>query len=164
MLWSDWRAAIALPALFSAAACGFQPALLQDAPAGAIEDAFEVEVEGDRQGFLLEELLMQRLGHSGSAEFRLNADITLRTTDAAVPGAGGVDRKLISGRVSFEIRAIDRPEILYAGSATGSAEYSTSKSSLASIASQRDAEERMLAEVADRIYTQLILAAGEWTR
>ena len=150
-------------ALAALASCGYQPALKQGAPADVLTEGIEVAVAGGREGFILEELLLQRLGQSaGSSPYALTARLTVEERDQATPGAGGIDRKSIDGVAEFEIRSAGESGILAAGSVAGTASFSTGAGAVASGAARRDAERRMLTQIADRLYSRLILTAGEW--
>ncbi len=158
---------LAALALVSAAliSCGYRPALQQNAPSAFLTEGISVSVAGGREGFILEELLGQRLGRgSGAAPYELTARLTVSERDEATPGAGGIDRKALDGVVNYEIRAASESETIAAGSVAGSASFSVGGGAVASGAARRDAEKRMLTQFADRLYSQLILTAGEWVK
>ena len=165
MLWREFRLALFVLVATILAACGYQPALKTEGFAARLVEGFDVSVAGGREGFVLEELLMQRLGTSPqSASYQLSARIEIAERVAATPGAGGVDRKELEAIADYQIRLAGDSEIISSGSVDGSALFSAGLGAVATGAARRDAERRMLTEVADRLYSRLILTAQEWAR
>ncbi len=145
--------------------CGFQPALQQNTPGGTvISDGFEIKVSGKRQAFLLEERLLQRLSRpDGAPRYQLQVSLTTNTANAAVPGAGGVDRKALHGMAQYEVRLAGETTVLAQGRVKGVAEYSANREALATLSAERDAEVRLMTQLSERIFSQLVLTASEWS-
>lgn len=165
MLCAKLRNLILFAWLAMLASCGFTPALKQTSTASAVTEGIDVSVAGDREGFFLEEFLRQRLGPIGSSSiYNLAVRLDITERDEATSGSGGIDRKSLEAVANYEIRARENDAVVAAGIVEGSASYSAAKGIVASGAAQRDAERRMLTEVADRLYTRLILTADEWAQ
>ena len=147
------------------ASCGFSPALQQGETASVLLEGIDVAVAGDRQGFHLEELLAHRLNSDReSSIYKLTVRLDITERDEATPGSGGIDRKWLRSLAHYELRSAQSDEIIVSGQVEGSASYSVSQGMVASRGAQRDAEERMLTQVADRLHTRLVLTADEWAR
>ena len=160
------RGAVAVfPMLLALAGCGFQPAFKADAPAAGLAGGFDVSVAGGREGFTLEELLEERLGPATeTTPRRLSVSVQITERDHAVPGAGGIDRKALDGIARYQISAGENLPPVSQGAVSGSVAYSASKESVASMSARRDAETRLLTQIADRIHSRLIVTADEWSR
>lgn len=157
-------AAAVIPVMLALAGCGFQPAFRSDAPAAGMPGRFDVVVAGGREGFMLEELLEERLGHASAASpLQLSVSVAVTERDHAVPGAGGIDRRALDGVATYQISAGENLPPVSQGTVSGNAVYSASKESVASVAARRDAESRLLTQIADRIHARLIMSAGEWS-
>ncbi len=164
MLLFKRLAAAVIPVMLALAGCGFQPALRSDAPAAGIAGGFDVAVAGGREGFMLEELLDERLGHAAAtASLLLSVSVAVTERDHAVPGAGGIDRRALDGVATYRISAGEDLPPVSQGTVSGTAAYSASKESVASMAARRDAESRLLTQIADRIHSRLIMSADEWS-
>lgn len=163
MLCAKLRNLILFAWLAMLASCGFTPALEQASTSSVVTEGIDVSVAGDREGFFLEEFLERRLGTTGSSSvYNLAVRLDVTERDEATSGSGGIDRKSLEAVANYEIRAKESDEIVAAGIVEGAASYSVAKGIVASGAARRDAEKRMLTEVADRLYTRLILTADEW--
>lgn len=144
--------------------CGFQPALKKNVTSFPEMGQFEVSVTGGRASFFLEELISQRLGlNNGATKYQLNAELDVSERDEAVPNAGGINRKLLQGEMTYVIWSAAATEIIADGIVSGSASYSGGGGNVASEAARLDAEKRMLTQIADRLYSQLIVTANGWT-
>ena len=165
MLLSKRRAAAVTAMLLALAGCGFQPAFMADAPAADMVGGFEISVAGGREGFALEELLAERLGHaSAEAPLQLSVSVEITERDHAVPGAGGIDRKALDGVADYRISAGENLPPVSQGSVKGSTAFSASKESVASMSARRDAETRLLTQIADRIHSRLMMTADKWSQ
>ena len=136
--------------------CGFQPRLCSRTPLGelSISDGFEIKVSGKRQAFLLEERLLQRLSRpDGAPRYQLQVSLTTNTANAAVPGAGGVDRKALHGMAQYEVRLAGETTVLAQGRVKGVAEYSANREALATLSAERDAEVRLMTQLSERIFS-----------
>ena len=161
MSWFDKRI-IAVPlAALMLAGCELRPAA--DADPLDMLGAIEVSVPGNRKEFLLEGLLVTGLGGpSGNPEYLLTVNLSTGDRKAGIKGHGGLDRIALEGEAAYElIRSIDG-ETVASGVVTGSASFSNVGMAGQDASARRDAEDRLMAVIADRLRTRLLITSGEW--
>ena len=155
-----------LVSVFAAAlavmACGFTPALQSGSPGRELHGNFDVSVHGEREGHILETLLERRLQASESANLLLEAEIETETRRAAVAGAGGIDRMALDAVARYKIVDRSTMKVIQESSVEASVSYSRSDDAAAqSLASRRDAEDRAMQALADRIVAKLLMNPPE---
>ena len=112
----------------------------------------------------MEERLSALLGSSGSAnpQYLLMVDLSMDESLAAAAGAGGVDRKALSGNAAFSVSRHPGGMVLTEGSVRGQATFSASSEVVATDAAREDAEQRLVAQLAERLVARLMLTSDSW--
>lgn len=142
----------------SVSACGFTPMYGAQGVASELEDV-RVLTGQERADFYLQEALYDRLG-SRNAE----GPLELRTETEVNSIGLGVGADAIASRFAVEVRvdyALYEPgasDPVVQGSVTGQASYNVPRDIYATVAAERDAEERAAGMAADRIINQLARA------
>lgn len=158
----DRRTALSMLAAAAAAlgGCGYRPAGRDRAlPLGRIA----VEVPGGREAFLLEEQLETRLGRAGeTADYHLVVELESTKRVSGASGSGGIDRLAIDGKAEFEVLEAATGRSIYQGDASASASWSMTAQVPASLAARQDAADRMLAQIAERIVSELAISYESW--
>ena len=158
----DRRSALALLVLTLAGSCGISPAgRTRGLPIGRIA----VEVPGGRKAFTLESQLEERLGRDESAvDYQLF--VTLETSErrSGASGSGGIDRFAADGVAEFELIDVQSGHSLYQDKVSASASWSATDHIVSSLSAHRDAEDRMINQIADRIVTRLMISSESWLR
>ena len=163
MLSFDRRTVLALLAGLAAAGCRFEPAMRKGRPAASLPGQFEVFVPGDRTAYLLEERLSTRLGSSGDLPgYALMVEFEISEGKAAAGGSGGVDRIALSGTARYTVSDPASTDRLTEGFVRGSVTFSSIEEIIAADAARRDAEQRLVNLIADRIVTRLTMTSGDW--
>ena len=161
----DRRKALALIACAPLGACGFSPAPVGSGGAGSYFGQFEVQVAGGREGFVLESELLDKLGAPvGSPPYRLIVKPEFKTFETASPGATGMGRQALDGTANFEI--IDRADgsVLLSDKVSSWTSWKETRQTAATLAARRDAEDRVLKQLAHRIVEQITVFDKSWMR
>lgn len=160
------RLALALAMLPVLAACGLQPIYAGGANGAAAQNLAAIEVpriEG-REGWLVRNALLDRLGQSGQqAAPRYRLDVLL---DDDLEGLGlltddtiGRERRTLRAR--FQLVELDGGKILADATVGSDAGIDVVSSEYATIAAEESALENLAREVADRIVTRLTLTLSK---
>lgn len=156
----DRRSLILLP--LALAACGFSPAYAPGAPAAGLQGKVRVAAPGDKAGFDLVERLEERLGLPSAAEYELTYTITTEAQQVGITPDNTIQRFHLTGRVDWSlIRDTDGARVA-GGRVEDFAAYSATGSTVAGLAAEEDAAQRLTRMLADRIVTRLIATAGTW--
>ena len=158
------RKALALIACAILGSCGFSPASTENG-AGSYRGQFEIQVEGGREGFVLEDSLLDKLGEPvGSPPYRLIVGLEFEAFETAAPGATGVGRRALDGTAKFEV--IDRADgnILLSDKVSSWTSWKETRRTAATLAARRDAEDRVLKQLAYRIVEQITVFGESWKR
>ena len=118
-------------------------------------DALIISVPGDGDGYILERQLEERLGGAfaaGTHSMIVQLDVEERTD--AFASSGGVTRQAVEGKANYRVIDANGGDVLYQGQAVAWASWTDSSDILATRNARRDARERMLAKLADRITTR----------
>ncbi|MHA6345039.1 LPS assembly lipoprotein LptE [Roseivivax sp. CAU 1761] len=143
------------------AGCGFAPAYGPGGGAGALLGRVAPDQPEGRPGYLLVRRLEERLGRATAPAYRLAYEIDLGQSDLGTTSTGTTTRFRRIGSVSYRlIDAASGAELLSdrVESFTG---YSATGSSVATLAAERDALERLMTILADRIVDHLVVAAAD---
>ncbi len=159
------RKALALIACAPLGACGFSPASIGNGGAGSYFGQFEVQVAGGREGFVLESALLDKLGAPvGSPRYRLVVGLEFGTLETAAPGATGDSRRALDGTAKFEIIDLADGSILLSDKVSSWTSWKETRRTAATLAARRDAEDRVLMQLAYRIVEQITVFDGSWRR
>lgn len=159
----DRRSAFAVLAAAPLAACNFHPVGRAGSPGRFPAGQFAIEVDGGREGFELEEQLVRRLGQSGAfPDYFLSVNLDMSERESAAPGSGGIDRFAVDGRAEFTIRETESGQNLFEDIVQASASWSSTAQIPSSLAARRDAEDRMLSQIAERIIVRMTITSESW--
>lgn len=159
----DRRKALALIACAPLGACGFSPASVGSGGAGSYFGQFEVQVAGGREGFVLESALLDKLGAPvGSPPYRLVVGLEFETFETAAPGATGVGRQALDGTAKFEVIDLADGSILLSDKVSSWTSWKETRQTAATLAARRDAEDRVLMQLAYRIVEQITVFDESW--
>jgi len=144
------------------AGCGFAPAYGPGSPALALRNRVEPEEPGTRLEFAFVEQLEARLGRAVGGPLLLRYDIDTTEDGLAITNDQEIQRYNLVGRLSYDISKRGAQTALARGRLQGFTSYSAIGTTVATRASQRDAEERLAVLLADRLVTELIAGVGGW--
>ncbi len=154
MLWSSRRSfLISVAAL---AGCGFQPAYDTQGMRG-LYGQITYSDPTDHNMFQLRQQLEQRLGPSGNTAFRLDYAVTTRTERTAVAFDGQAFRQQIHGEVTYSLTQNDRAKVILSGKRSTFVGYASTGTTTATLASERDANRRLMVQLADMMVTDILI-------
>jgi LPS-assembly lipoprotein len=148
---------LCLGALTLGAGCGFKP-LYSTGGSGSALDGDTIVVQGGGvNDFTLSRALQDRLGTPGDTpRFRLATTLSIAAEQVAVTASQSINRYNLIGRVNYTLTEIATGSTVRAGRVDGFNSYSASGTSLATRAAQRDATERLMVILADRVMLDLL--------
>lgn len=151
----DRRTLILLPLALAIGGCGFAPVYAPGGTANALYGQIKVEAPSDRASFLLVQDLEQRLGRSTAPIYEL--DLALVTVDEgqAITETGEITRYSLVGAAAYVLTEIGTDTPIATGEVNNFTGYSATGSTVETLASERDALERLMSILADQITTQL---------
>lgn len=155
----DRRTLLALIAALPLAACGFEPAYGPTGPARALLAQVSFAAPTDKNEFDLVERLEERLGRTSTGRYALSYRIETTASGLAVTPTDDVTRFNIDGRVSYALTDTGGDTVLSAV-ATAFTSYSTSGTTVSTVAAREDAFQRLMVILADQIVTRLVAGSA----
>ncbi|NUH63720.1 hypothetical protein HTT03_09755 [Sulfitobacter sp. S0837] len=133
-------------------ACGFTPVYGTNSETGAILSDIEVAAPNTREEYFLVRDLEEQLGRNLSAKHILNYDIELSEQGLELAGAS---RSHVLGRVSYQLISKSTGQTIASGAVESFTSFLTRDN--LSVAAQRDASERLIKILADKLTTDISL-------
>jgi LPS-assembly lipoprotein len=152
----DRRFLLILPLLL--AACGFEPAYGPGGSGTALQNRVQIEAPEDRNAYLVVREIESRLGRAGAPAFALDLDIATNEEGLAIDSADNTTRFNIVGTADFVLRDLGTGQTITAGRAKSFTGYSATGTTVATLAAERDAQQRLMTILADQIMTRLLAA------
>ncbi|WP_299027255.1 LPS assembly lipoprotein LptE [uncultured Sulfitobacter sp.] len=153
------RSLIALP-LVALAACGFTPVYGTGGTGAQLRGQVLVQEPSSQAGYLLTRQLETRLGRSGTAaRYALDLTIDLEEDGLAINATGDITRFNLIGRVQYALRDTSTGAIITSDTVENFTAYSATGTTVATLASERDAVERLMVILGDQITARLYAAA-----
>lgn len=141
-------------------ACGFSPAYGPNGQASRLQNAILADAPGNRDQYLLIQQFEDRLGRGTDGRYALGYSYAISGARMGVTSDNVTTRANLVGRVTFSLRDRVTDAVVLSGSVDGFTGYSTTGSTTATEAAQRDALRRLAVLLADKMVTQLIASAG----
>ena len=144
------------------AACGFTPVYAPGGTAAKLRGQVMVQAPGTRDAFLLVQELERQLGRSGDPAYGLKLSLTVTPEGLAVTRSGSVTRYNLVGRATYTLVGIADEVEIAKGEVENFTAYSTTGSTVETLAAERDARERLMmilaSQITARLYAQADLA------
>lgn len=154
MLLFNRRTLLVLP--LALAACGFTPAYGPGGTGTKLNGQVLVQEPSTQAGYLLTRHMETRLGRSGgSARYALDLTIDLNEDDLAINSSGDITRYNVIGKVEFALRDSITGTIITSGTAQNFTAYSATGTTVATLAAEQDALERLMVILGDQITARL---------
>lgn len=141
--------------------CGFTPVYQNNAPARAFLSGISLETPYDRDGYVMNRRLEERLGAANDAKYGLTYSISQSSSRAAISTDGRANREVTQGQVTYSLRRLSDGKVMKSGKEEAFVGSSTTGSTVATHAAERDAKERLVIQLADRIIDALLLITPE---
>lgn len=156
MSWCSRRIAVlGLAAL--AAGCGFTPVYGPGGSGESLRGSVAVAEPSDRNSFLFVAELEQRLGRNLNAPYRLDYGLTITPEAAGISPTGTTTRYTVLGEASYTLKEAGTDRVVASGTVDGFTGYSATGPSSAIQGASRDATERLIVILADKLVTRLSL-------
>lgn len=162
---SDRRRALAL--LLGAAGapllagCGFRPVYGEGSAARALVGQVAIEAPLSRLGFHFRQALEERLGEGGGdAPLELESGFTISKSGLAITPDNSITRYTLNGIGVYRLLRRADGVVLDEGEVRTLTAYSATASLYATRAAERDAEERIVRDLAGRIATRIAARAN----
>ncbi|MEL6168793.1 MAG: LPS assembly lipoprotein LptE [Pseudomonadota bacterium] len=149
----------AVPAL---SACGFTPVYGPDGPARDLRGTIAVDDPRDEAGFALVRALEDRLGLPTAPIYGLSADIFVDEDELGITPADQITRVNVLGAVNYRLVELATGTQATGGRATGFTSYSATGTPVSTRSARRDARERLMVILADRIVSELLATSPDW--
>lgn len=139
------------------AACGFTPVYAPEGTASDLSGRIEVLPPSDEEGRALSRRLEDRLGLPQAPDLILGAAIFIDEEELGVLPDGSISRYNVIGKVDWTLTRDD--ETVLSGSEQSFTAYSATSTTVATIVAQRNARERLMILIADRITANIYARA-----
>lgn len=140
------------------AACGFTPTYGPGGDAGRLQNNVEVIEPGTVDAYLMTRRLEERLGRTSAPLYRLNLNVVTRRDSLAVNAQNNINRFNLVGTASYSLVDQTSGRVVLSGSVNNFAGSSASGTTVATLAAERDARQRLMVKLADQIVVRLISA------
>ncbi len=160
---SDRRTFLTLLAAAPLAACGFTPVYGPGGAGTALRGRIRMEPPDTRLGFALVSRLEERLGRADAPDYVLTYNLEVSERGIAITGTNDITRINLSGTLSYAVTEAGSDVQVAAGQVSTFSSYSTTGSTVATAAAERDAEDRLMAALADQLVSRLLATSSSWT-
>lgn len=167
MWWSETRTtgrrAVLLGALAALAACGFQPVYGPDVGGQQLIGAVVLSDAADPDRHRFNRRFEERMGRpEDEALYALDVSLDTRKQGLGSTSAGATTRERLLGTARYVLRDAATGEQVQSGSTNAFTGYSTTGSTPATQAAERDAQERLMVLLADQVIDLLLISARDF--
>ncbi len=150
------RAILCLPLALSA--CGFQPVYGTGGTGNALQNNVEVVELDTVEGYLLTRRLEERLGRASVSKYRLETSVDVTREKLDVNTESNINRFNFIGVAKYTLVEQSTGRTVVSGKVDNFAGASQSGTTVASLAAERDARQRLMVLLADQITVRLLSA------
>ena len=143
------------------AGCGFTPIYGLKGEGAALLGQILMGKPKNRNAYLLQQRIEERLGQATSGKWLLIPRITTENIGLGYTEDGEITRYNIAGSADYTLRRAGSQEVSKQGKVQHFTSYSATSTTVATLAAERDARARLMTILADQIIDQLLLIAGE---
>ncbi len=157
MWWCDRRAV--LIAALALAGCGFEPSFGPEGAAQGLRGTVLIDDPGNRDAYLLTRRIEDRLGRSDAPRYGLTLTVSMTEELSALTATNFIERYKLVGAATWVLRDLGTGAVLAQDQTSSFTGYSTTGTTVATLAAARDARERLAVIMADQIVAQLLTRA-----
>ncbi len=157
MWWFDRRPILACLTVGFLASCGFTPALAPGGSALALQGRITTEEPDSRIEYTLNRRLEERLGRPTVADLKLQTTLSVDEDPSAFTTDREITRYTLEGDLRYRLEDT-AGALITSGSVETFVGYSATGSTVATLAAERDAEDRLATALADLLVTRLTAA------
>lgn len=160
LLYNRRRFGVVLAAA-ALAGCGFTPVYGPDGTGAALLGQLSLDPPQDRNDYLLQRRIEERLGQATAGAWRLSTQIKTENVGLGFTTDGDITRYNINGTTDYTLRRTGSSEIFRQGKIQHFTSYSATGTTVATLAAKRDAEVRLMTILADQIIDQLLIISED---
>ena len=160
LLYNRRRFGVVLAAA-ALAGCGFTPVYGPDGTGAALLGQLSLDPPQDRNDYLLQRRIEERLGQATAGAWRLSTQIKTDDIGLGFTKDGDITRYNINGTTDYILRRTSSSEIFRQGKIQHFTSYSATGTTVATLAAKRDAEVRLMTILADQIIDQLLIISED---
>ena len=160
LLYNRRRFGVVLAAA-ALAGCGFTPVYGPDGTGAALLGQLSLDPPQDRNDYLLQRRIEERLGQATAGAWRLSTQIKTDNIGLGFTTDGNITRYNINGTTDYTLRRTGSSEIFRQGKIQHFTSYSATGTTVATLAAKRDAEVRLMTILADQIIDQLLIISED---
>ncbi|CUH40701.1 hypothetical protein JSE7799_03436 [Jannaschia seosinensis] len=142
------------------AACGFTPVYGPGGEAAALRSAIVVTEPDTRIEFAFTRRFEERLGQPGNPRYALIYTLLIEETGLAIDDSNNIERFNIEGVLDWALIPEGADAPVLTGQEVSFTAYSATGSTISTLESERDAERRLAAILADAVVTRLLAEAA----
>jgi LPS-assembly lipoprotein len=150
---SLYKTLLALPLL---AACGFAPVYGPQGAGTALQGRVLVEAPDTRDDQLMLQQIERRLGRAGDPAYGLAIDLIVTQEGLAIDADGDIDRYNLLGTATYTLTSSANSAVVSTGTVTNFTGYSSTGSTVATLAAERDARQRLMTALGDMVVDRLV--------
>lgn len=150
---SLYKTLLALPLL---AACGFAPVYGPQGAGTALQGRVLVEAPENRDDQLMLQQIERRLGRAGDPAYDLAIDLIVTQEGLAIDADGDIDRYNLLGTATYTLASSANGAVVSTGTVTNFTGYSSTGSTVATLAAERDARLRLMTALGDMVVDRLV--------
>lgn len=156
---SSYNRRLFLAAPLVLAACGFEPVFGPGGTGTKLSGRVLVADPANRDSFLLVRRIEERLGRPSLPDYTLSLTLETRAEGLGIDPAGNIDRFNLIGVAGYVLADAQTGEDLTSGTVNAFTGYSATGSTVETLASERDAQERLMVILGDQIVARLLSAS-----
>lgn len=159
-MWSR-RAFLAAAVAAALAGCGFAPVYGTGGDGAGLRGTVRAAEPDTDAGFAFVRRIEERLGRPEAARYDLTYAIAMAEAALAIDGSNNITRLNLEGRLDWSLVPTEGGAPALSGSESAFTGYSAPASTVATLASRRDAGRRLAIILADRVVTRLLASAAD---
>ena len=140
---------------------GFTPAFGRTGGTTRLDGAILMDEPKTEPAYQLTRRIEDRLGRNSNARFGLSYSIDLTEASVTKTANNINTRYNILGEITYALRDLDSGAVVTSGKVNNFTSYSTSGTTVATQAAEKDARDRLMSILGDQIITRLIVAAPD---
>ncbi len=145
-------------ASLSLTACGFTPVYGPQGTGDRLQGKITLQAPETRDSYQFNRHFETRMGRPANAPYVLKVKLSTEELDQGATSTGNTTRFKVTGHANYVLS--EGKTQLLSGSTSAFTGYSNTGSTVATMASENDAYERLMVILADQVIDDLILSAG----
>jgi LPS-assembly lipoprotein len=141
--------------------CGFTPVHGPGGTATSLLGQIALDPPQNRNTYLLNRRIEERLGQATAGAWQLSTKLETENIGLGFTADGDITRYHINGTATYSLRRTGSSDVYQQGKVLHFTSYSATGTTVATLASKRDAEVRIMTILADQIIDQLLLIAED---